>query len=199
MTLIASERERLNSFRRAAREVRDASIIAEGRSVQVHAVPDNAGCMDIYVELLAYEAFRSLALAIRLAYQQREPAHFYSICNILTREGNTEIRERVAHLRDQYRDALRDPAGGVTVDDGQRPNVFSATEVLEHWLYGMVFHQDVDRQPAVKRLLTAGPRFLWSVQRTSLQAAGRILDLDDVVAAFLEEPPLPRINPSPGG
>jgi hypothetical protein len=42
-------------------------------------------------------------------------------------------------------------------------------------------------------LESAGALFHWSVQSTALQLAGRILDLDDLVAVVLDQPPLPRI------
>ena len=78
---------------------------------------------------------------------------------------------------------------------GDPPNLstFTAQEVFEHWLYGIAFHQDSDRQAAVALLESEGPRFQWSVQATGLQLAGRTLDLDDVVAEFLGQPQLARI------
>jgi hypothetical protein len=68
-----------------------------------------------------------------------------------------------------------------------------AKDVFESWLYGIAFHQDADRQADVNRLASTGAMFLWSVQASALQIAGRILDLDDVVADFLGQARLPRI------
>lgn len=193
MTPTDAEIQRLASFRRVAREVRDASIIAEGQRIQLHFAPAGSDDMAIYVSLLGREPFRSLALAVRLAYQQGEPAHFYSICNVLRRHVSRELAPRVDELRSQFRDALLDPSGRVAVDSDDGTRVFSAAEAFESWLYGIAFHQNLARQAAVAQLLTAEPRFLWSVQATSLQLAGRILDLDDVIADFLGEVPLDRI------
>jgi hypothetical protein len=195
--LSESELGQLRSFRRAARQVRDASIIAEGQRIELRAIPnESAGSVDIVVKLLNAEPFRSLALAIRLVYQQREPAQFYSVCNILSRHGTLEVSSDTAKIRSQYQRALNDPARAVRLNDGLEPEIYSATEVFEHWLYGIVFHQDLDRQPAVERLEHTGARFLWAVQAISLQLAGRILDLDDAIAYALGEDLLPRIYPS---
>ena len=173
--------------------MREASIIAEGQRIELHAVPGATGSVDIFVNLLGREPFRSLALAIRLVYQQREPAQFHSVCNLLYREGTEEIKSRVIRLRAQYGDILRDASGAVAVDEGPETISFTTQEVFDHWLYGVAFHQDPERQPSVRLLASAGARFMWSVQATSLQLAGRILDVDDVVADLLGEPRLPRI------
>ena len=150
----------------------------------------------VYVQLLANEAFRSLAIAIRLVYQKKEPANFYSVWNILARKAPSDVAERVSTLRRRYGEILSDSAGDVGIDDGQNPGALKASEVFEHWLYGMTFHQDEDRQAAVRRLASAGARFYWSVQASVLQMAGRVLDLDDVIAELLGETRLPRIGDS---
>jgi len=194
VTLAPEARQQLESFRRAAAQVREASIIAEAQEIKVHFHPGDPGYMDVFVQLLHNEAFRSLALALRLVYQQGEPAHFYSICNLLHRESESaEMKERVATLRAQYASALRDPSGQLTA--GEPPNIatFTAQEVFEHWLYGIAFHQDADRQESVRLLESEGARFQWSVQAIGLQLAGRMLDLDDVVADFLGQARLARI------
>lgn len=188
-----AESQRLGSFRRVAREVRDASIIADGQKITLHFAPAPPEHVAVYVSLLGREPFRSLALAVRLAYQQGEVANFYSICNILRRHGNADIAPRVDRLRAEFGDALSDSSNAVTVDSDGGPAVFSATDVFEHWLYGVAFHQDPHRQPAVTLLRTDETRFLWSVQATALQLAGKILDLDDVIAEFLGQTRLERI------
>ena len=194
MTLTSDESARLESFRRAARQVREASIIAEGRRLEIRTVPDEAGYVEVFVRLLGDEPFRSLALAIRLVYQQSEPAHFDSICSLLYREGTEEVKTKVAALRAQYRQALQGPRGELTVGTDTETHTFTTQEVFDHWLYGVAFHQDSNRQRAVRLLASEGARFIWSVQATSLQLAGRILDLDDIVADLLGGEHLPRIQ-----
>ncbi len=194
MALTESELWQLRSFRRAASQVRNASIIDRGETIHIKAAPGKPGFVDIFVQLLSEEPFRSLALAIRLVHQQREPANFFRVCNLLSRLGDDDVRGRVASIRREYKEALADSTNEVSVDDDQHPRRFTAKEVFEHWLYGVTFHQDSDRQTVVGRLASTGARFQLSVQSTALQLAGRILDLDDVVADLLEEPRVPRIR-----
>jgi hypothetical protein len=189
------ELARLAGFRRAARQVREASIIAEGRDLTVHFAAGDPGYVNVFVRLLGDEPFRSMALAVRLAYQEGEPAHFFSICGILGREGTPEQRVAIDELRAQWAAALRDPAAQVISHAGPAPRLFDAKEVFETWLYGVAFHQDLARQADVGLLAAEGAFFHWSVQSTSLQLAGRILDLDDTIAWRLGETPLPRIRP----
>jgi len=194
LSLTTEDRQQLDTFRRAASQVREASIVAEGQEIRIHFRPGDPGYMDVFVQLLHNEAFRSLALALRLVYQQGEPAHFYSICNLLYRETDSAaMKDRLAAVRAQYSAALRDPSGQVSAGDPPNDSTFTAQEVFEHWLYGIAFHQDDHRQASVALLASEGARFQWSVQATGLQLAGRILDLDDIVADFLQQPMLPRI------
>ena len=200
MEISESELQRLQSFRRAAEQVRDASIIAQGQSIKIGTAPGEPGYVDIFVKLLESEPFRSLALAVRLVYMQKEPASFYSICNLLSREGEADLLDKVSDVRRRFSDGLRASENSFHLDDGLDPAYFSAQEVFEHWLYGIAFHQDPARQNAVERLAAWGPHFTWRVQSVALQLAGRILDLDDLVADLLAEDRLPRIVPSvPGG
>lgn len=150
--------------------------------------------MDIYLELLGHEAFRSLALALRLTYQQREPAQFFTICNIVARAGTEPMKPIVADIRARYSAALADPDNAVRVERNGEVKSFSTQQVFDTWMYGIAFHQDPERQADVQLLATEGPWFMHSVQATSLQLAGRILDLDDVLADWLAEPRLPRIG-----
>jgi hypothetical protein len=148
--------------------------------------------MDLFVGLLASEPFRSLAMAIRLVYMQREPAHFFSICGLMYRH-DPESRDRVAALRRDYQAALQDRENGMVLHDGITPESFTAQEIFETWLYGIAFHQDPERQEAVHRLSSDAALFSMSFQSTALLLAGRILDLDDVVADFLGESRIERI------
>jgi hypothetical protein len=193
VTLSNHERNCLLAYRAAARQVREASIIAEGHTIRISSTPGEPGFVDIFVHLLAEEPFRSLALAIRLAYAKGEPAYFYYICNVLRREADADIKARVDAVRGQFHAALRAPENQIVLGDGNNLAVFTAQQVFEHWLYGIAFHQDPKRQDSVRLLASHGVGFPWSFQATALQLAGRILDLDDVVADYLKEARLERL------
>ncbi len=156
-------------------------------------MPGDEGYVDLYIQLLRTEAFRSLALAVRLVYMKGEPAYCYSVGNVLFRHGDTAVQERVAVVRKQFQQALEDPDQSLAIDDGESTTLVPAVEVLETWFHGIAFHQDPLRQDRVRELETTGARFSWHVQSTVLQLAGRILDLDDIVADFLGEDRVPRL------
>ena len=69
-------------------------------------------------------------------------------------------------------------------------------EVFEAWLYGLVFHQDPEQTKVAEELAKyqGGFAFPFAVNAVALQLAGVILDLDDVIARFLGEAPMPRIS-----
>jgi hypothetical protein len=175
----------LEAFRRAARQVREASIIVEKRDVRVKVLHDRPGWVSVYLGLLSAEPFRSLAMAIRLVYQETEDAHFFKICNIVYRLGDEAAQAQVATLRLRWKAVFTDGSGDVAIDEPGGTIVVIGADVFDHWLYGVAFHQDAWRQPAVNQLATAGVRFHWSVQSSALTLAGIILDLDVVVGATL--------------
>jgi hypothetical protein len=70
--------------------------------------------------------------------------------------------------------------------------------MFEIWLYHGVFHQDLSLRADYETLGLLGNVFPYTVQGIVLQLAGRILDLDDVVADLLGESRLPRIDVQAG-
>ena len=67
-------------------------------------------------------------------------------------------------------------------------------EVFDDWLNGIQFHSDIEKRNRYQsRKQHAGPVIDWVVQGIAFRMAGRILDLDDLVADFLDEPRLARI------
>ena len=193
--MTSEEKEHLGLFRRAAAQVREASLIAEGRQILIQPRIHPNGSEHVELHLLEQEPFRSLALSIRLAYLNDEPAQFFHICNILYRDGSPEMKERVSDIRARFAAALKHPLGWITVPDGDSRRTYSPKDVIETWMYGVVFHQDPERQADLRALEQAEAHFRLAVQSTALLLAGRILDLDDQIADFLHEPRLPRIPP----
>jgi hypothetical protein len=194
----AEDRAHLAAFRTAARQIRDASVIAEGRQVQLHGRRSDAGEMLITASLLESEPFRSLALSVRLVYQANEPANFGHVCNILCRTGNETTRDRAAQIRERYNQTLSEHGCVVTAVAFDDRSPYSPRDVFETWLYHGVFHQDLSRDADWRSLSALGDKFLFLVQGIVLKLAGRIMDLDDVVADFLLEPRIDRIGPSVG-
>lgn len=191
--LAAEEIAALESFRAAARQVSQASIIASGKTLSIEGKYRPSGELEVEWRLLEDEPFRSLAIAIRLVYQQGEPSNFNRIANILWKVGTEAQKLEVSRIRKEYSATLQSPVGVIVANVGDKVQQFSSRDVLETWMYGGVFHQDQERQEASKALTHRPEAFTFSVQATAIQLAGRILDLDDVAANILKQPALPRI------
>lgn len=169
MTLRAEDREDLKLFRQTAQQVRDASVIAEGKRVQMSGRPSASGEMVITTTLLESEAFRSLAMAIRLVYQANEPANFGHICNIFWRSGDDDIKARTAELRQRYNDALNKHHPLIAALALREKASYSPRDVFESWLYFGAFHQDRRRRADFNDLSHLGDGFPYAVQATALQ------------------------------
>src|SRR5579864_1378691 len=188
------DREHLRSFREAARQVRESSIINGGDAVVIRGERQDSGRFKTTALLLASEPFRSLALSVRLVYQTGEPAHFGRICNIFERSGDPSMRLAVRELRAKYNRTLSDHHALAFVVGLLGPESPSPQDMFETWLYFGAFHQDPCRRADYEAFAELGDVFPGIVQSIMLRLSGRILDLDDVVADFLHELRLPRIT-----
>jgi hypothetical protein len=197
---LSSENEqRLALFRTVAHQVRSSTLVDGDRRISIAGQFRPSGDMTTSVSLLEEEPFRSLALSVRLVYQNGEPANFYSIANLLGKTGDQEVRQRVADSRRRYTAALGSPVASMNVQVGEEILALSARDVFETWMYTGVFHQDLDRLETYRALQARAEMFRFSVQSTALQLCGRVLDLDDVIADVLAQDRLPRIQPAAKG
>ena len=130
-------------------------------------------------------------MAIRLAYQNREPAHFLSICGFLRKGATRAQTERIDTLHAAWRGAVEGPSGFDYILNGEQ---FTDGQIFHLWLYGVAFHQDAEKKKKYQMLDQAGAFAALGVQGTALQLAGRILDLDDLIAEILHEEPVERIE-----
>ena len=189
-----NELERLAAFRSVARQVRDASVIAEARSIRVTITGRKRGePIDVDTSgMLPTEALRSLAMAIRLAYMDKEPAHFFSICGFLRKGASQAQTERIDWLHAAWGSTKEGPQSFGYTLDGER---ITAGEVFHLWLNGIAFHQDPEKKRKYQILDRDAVFADLAVQATALQLAGRIMDLDDVIAEILDQEPIERIEP----
>ncbi len=173
-------------------------MIASGASIAFGAQTLPSGEIQTTFTLLAGEPFRSLAVSLRLVYMDGEPANYYHICNLLHRITEGEARQQVANCRARYKHALEGTYVTFNLHGDFEGQVAGPTEIFEAWLYGLAFHQDLERQPLVNELAkyNAGLAFPFAVQMIGLRLAGAILDLDDIIADTLREPRVPRITGS---
>lgn len=189
----------LHAFRAAALQVRNASVIASGATVGMHAETTPEGAQ-MRFQLLSEEPFRSLAISLRLVYMQGEPAHYNYVCNLLYRDGAGEIQRRVADCRARYKSILEGHYVRFNLHGEFEGQVAGPQDVFEAWLYGLVFHQDHKKREIADELgkYMGGFAFPFALNLIALQLAGAILDLDDVIADHLVEERVPRIEPARG-
>jgi len=192
-----ADRRHLALYRAAARQVRDASPISLAQRVHMEGHRTADGRFDMSHSLLDGEAFRSLAMSVRLVYQSNEPANFGHVCRILSRSAPSGTATAVAAVRAQYNKALDKHHPILKALALRDKAAYSPRDLLETWLYSEAFHQDESRLADYAALRQLGDNFLFMVQGIVLSLAGRILDLDDLVADFLSEPRLPRIESGP--
>lgn len=128
--------------------------------------------------LIPKVAFRSLAIAVRLAYMPSEKGSFASICEILRSLADPEILKGLERIENDWAATL----------SGRRLTVFQSPEgsynprdILDTWLYAQVVHQDEKRQPAVEQLRVFEPLASLTLQVTVRQLAIAILNLDAVL------------------
>ena len=172
--------ERLAAFRDVARQVRDASIIDEARTIKLTIFARKRG-EPIGADtsgMLPTEPLKSLVMSIRLAYQ-KGPARFSSICGVLRKGASPTQIERIDQLGTAWRKTVEGPQGLDYILDGKR---LTAGKVFHHWINGVLFHQDPDKKKIYDKLDKGGGFAQFSCQGVALQLAGRILDLDDVIA-----------------
>jgi hypothetical protein len=188
----------LRAFRAAALQVRRSSVIASGATVQIQASARDEGT-GMTFRLLAEEPCRSLAIAIRLVYMQGERSNYFRVCNILYRHSDATVRKLVADCRTRYQSVLDGKYVQFNLHRQFEGRVAGPRDVFEAWLYGLVFHQDEEHQAIAEELAKymGGGAFPFTVNLVALQLAGAVLDLDDVIADFLGEARVPRIEPEP--
>ena len=194
VALPAREAHALQAFRRVAASVRNSSVVDLAYKISVNRRLKPIEGWDESYDLLPEEQFRSLSIAVRQALLQKEPAHFYYICNTIEKYAPEPIRLRAREVRATFQQTMNAEDAIFHAVIFMAPVPFTPLEIVETWLYSGVIHNDADRAADYQALSAHGKRFTYAVQSSILLAAGRILDLDDILAEWLHEPPLPRLT-----
>lgn len=183
-----SDRDRLRRFLSVVQQIEEASIVAQGQALSFRASARAAEEPLQEFDLFANEAFRSLAMSVRLAYLNGEPANFGSICNLLYKNGEPELQEAVQLTRAAYNDLLNGNMVRFNLHGDLEGTVAGPRDVFEAWLYGGTFHQDDPQRMAMhEELKKFGPRFTFGLQLVVMQIVHLILHLGTVVATALQE------------
>lgn len=171
---------RLQAFRRVAARAHPLYVKYRGHKFRVRILakgkPDEA---DLIPE------FEKLAQCLRLIYLENEPAHFFSIYNLIYRRGDDSIRAAAVAIRRTWVEA-RDGTTRYSIHghdyDGRR--------VLDTWMNAVAFHQDPKKEEDRKRLQKLDAVVSAELQLSVLRMLGCVLALDALVAKLLHETPL---------
>lgn len=102
----------------------------------------------------------------------------------------------VDNIRGLFNSTLNSPLFAFKLHGDLEGTVVGPRKIFETWLNCEAFHQDPEDSSIYEELLKFGPRFVFAVHAIALRLAGRILDLDDIIADALEEPRVSRIEPT---
>lgn len=186
--LSRKELDSLESFRAIARQIRESSVIDSGITYTVSISFDPETGL-VHRSDVPEEQFKALSTAVRKVLLTKDHTDFGRVCNIVKRYA-PNLRMDVDSVHDRFKNSYQQ--GPFEMVEGGKK--IDPVEVFDDWLNGIQFHSDVEKRNRYEsRRQHAGPVIDWVVQRIAFSMAGRILDLDDLVADFLDEPKLARI------
>ena len=188
--LSADARYALLSFARAADEV--FRFWAPYRDHQFTVTMFRATAPDS-ARLIPETPFRSLALAVRLVFQQSEKGAFVNVVNLLRAHAPNAFTPDLVKVQAHWDSALNGK-GNLVYQTNERS--YNPREVFETWLYANSFHQDPKKQPDLAALRTFEPTTSLTLQLVVCQLAIATINLDAIVryltgraARDLDNPP----------
>jgi hypothetical protein len=183
-----ADRSRLLAFLDVVQQIKEASIVAQGQSLVLHGSQHPGQDPVQEFILFADEAFRSLAISVRLVYLNRELANFGGICNLLYKNGEPKFQEAVQSTRTAYNGLLNGPMLQLNLHGDLEGTVVGTRDIFEAWLYGGTFHQDDPAKKAIhNELKKYGPSFTFGLQLFIRKLVDQILLLGAIVTTALEK------------
>ncbi len=177
--LTEADRSRLRIFRHVAAEARGALGVArpDGESVRV---------VRGYIETEGdTERVRNMCIPVRRAYLKNDPVNMGRIVAMLRATGSSEIRQRLEAFERSYAPIEKELESASILNDRR----ITHREMFEKWIDAMVFHDiPAKRQPFLAMADELGKAVEGIALRLAERIAQCLLDLDEIVAAFLGEP-----------
>lgn len=175
--LTDDEHRRITVFKRRAAQLAEAPLIKEGRaqiSAKIKGEQDKG--VNIEVTLPPETDLRTLYMAFRFFYLQKEPANFLRIVNIL--KQHTKDPKTIAYLdylKKQWRGLLQKP---ITIVAGDR--TLTPSLLIDLWFNAYFFHSDENKELELNRLLQiTGHDFgLFLLTDAVYEASKAVLSLD---------------------
>jgi hypothetical protein len=184
------ERSHLQAFLNAARQIGEASVVVENKSLSWQGSVGEDGALEQSYQLFENEPFRSLAMSVRLVYMNEEPANFGHVCNILHVNGDQGLKEAASSFRLAYNGTLNGSMMKFGLHGDFEGRTVGPREVFEIWLYGDTFHQDQKLEAILAELRKFGDSFTLALNLFVMRLVDIILQLASLVMKVLgdEEP-----------
>ncbi len=177
--LTSADRSRLRIFRHVAAEARGALGVARPDDESVRVVRG-------YIETEGdTERVRNMCIPVRRAYLKNDPVSMGRIVAMLRAAGSSEIRQRLEVFERSYA-PIENELQSTSILNERR---LTHGEMFEKWIDAMVFHDiPARRQPFLAMADELGKAVEGIALRLAERIARCLLDLDEIVAAFLGEP-----------
>ena len=177
--LTTADRSRLRIFRHVAAEARAALGVSRPGGESVHVVRG-------YIETEGdTERVRNMCIPVRRAYLKNDPVSIGRIAVMLRAGGSSEIRQRLEAFERSYAPIQSELESASILNDRR----VTHGEMFEKWIDAMVFHDiPARRQPFLAMADELGKAVEGIALRLAERIAQCLLDLDEIVAAFLGEP-----------
>ena len=177
--LTSADRSRLRIFRHVAAEARGALGVVRPGGESVRVVRG-------YIETEGdTERVRNMCIPVRRAYLKNDPVNMGRIVAMLRAAGSSEIRQRLEVFERSYA-PIENELQSTSILNERR---LTHGEMFEKWIDAMVFHDiPAKRQPFLAMADELGKAVEGIALRLAERIAQCLLDLDEIVAAFLGEP-----------
>ena len=177
--LTSAERSRLRIFRHVAAEARVALGVARPGGDSIRVVRG-------YIETEGdTERVRNMCIPVRRAYLKNDPVNMGRIVAMLRATGSSEIRQRLEAFERSYAPIQSELESASILNDRS----VTHGEMFEKWIDAMVFHDiPTKRQPFLAMADELGKAVEGIALRLAERIAQCLLELDEIVAAFLGEP-----------
>jgi hypothetical protein len=187
--LTPAERSKLRIFRQVAAEARSAMDVKRQDSDSVRVVKG-------YIEDEGDTArVRNMCIPVRRAYLKNDPVNMGRIVRMLRDSGSPEIQQRLDQFERDFAPIQSELESASILNDRR----VTHAEMFEKWIDAVVFHDiPAKRQPFLAMADELGKAVEGIGAFLAERIAQCLLELDQIVAAFLGEPTdyVPHAAPS---
>ncbi len=189
--ITAPEIERLRIFQERVQDLRDSGLARSGPiTLRVTFALGRAASAATPFEGYDEDHFKAYLTTLRQFTLNEDPAHFYSICNILYRRlDRDDLRPWIAHARESWKLVMKSFPFKFRVGDS---DPITVKDSLDYLLYGKYVHTDPGKRQFMQSLTDGGRAALkYFVQRSLPTLFDIVAVLDSVIHIWLDAPTTP--------